>query len=103
MFFSIGRRCLPEAELGEYVVHIIDDPPKNNKNILKSAFSRKSIFKIFRKTAAIFSILKILIFFSDYSIELKISHHMKEKPTEYVYLVKNCIILKNVLAVFMKL
>ena len=28
---------------------------------------------------------------------------MKGKPTEYVYLVKNCIILKNILAVLMKL
>ena len=63
------------------------------------AFSRKSIFKIFRKTAAIFSILKILIFFSNHSTELKIPHHMKVKPTEYVYLVKNCIILENILAV----
>ena len=39
-------------------------------------------------------ILKILIFFFDHSIELKIPHHMKEKSTGYVYLVKNCIILK---------
>ena len=51
MFFSIGRNCLPEAKLGEYVVHIID------KQTL--------------------------------SIELNISHHMKGKPTAYVYLVKN--------------
>ena len=36
-------------------------------------------------------------------MELKKYHHMKEKPTEYVYLVKNCIILENILAVFMKL
>ena len=64
------------------------------------AFLRKSIFKIFRKTAAIFSILKILIFFSGHLIELKIPHHMKGKPTEYVYLLKNCIILENILAVF---
>ena len=92
MFFSIGRHCLREAKLGEYVVHIIDNPPKKKKKkILKLSFSRKSIFKIFGKTAAIFSILKIFIFFSDHSIDLKISHHMKEKPTEYVDLVKNCI------------
>ena len=58
------------------------------KNNLKVAFSRKSIFKIFRNTTAIFSILKILVFFSDHSIELKIPHHMKEKPTKYAYLVK---------------
>ena len=67
------------------------------------ALSRKSIFKIFRKTAAIFSILKILIFFSDHSIELKIPHHMKGRTTEYVYLVQKCIIWENILVVFMKL
>ena len=67
------------------------------------AFSRKYIFKIFRKTAAIFSILKILIFFLEHSIEIKIPHDMKRKPTEYVYLVKNRIILENILAIFMKL
>ena len=95
IFVSIGRNFLPEAKLGEYVVHIIDNPQKK----IWVAFSRKSIFKIFRKTAAIFSILKILIFFSDHSIELKIPHHTKGKRTEYLYLVKNCIIL----AIFMKL
>ena len=100
MFFSIRRNCLAEAKLGEYVVHIIDNSPQKKK-IWKVAFLKKSIFKIFRKTAAIFSIFKILIFFSD-SIELKIPHHMKGKPTECVYLVKNCIILEKILAFFMK-
>ena len=33
----------------------------------------------------------------------KISHHMKGKATEYVYLVKNYVILENILAVFMNL
>ena len=47
------------------------------KKNLKVAFSRKS--------TAIVSILKILIFFSDHSKELKISHHMKEKqPNMYI-------------------
>ena len=101
MFFSIGINCLPEAQLGEYVVHIIDNP--HEKKFWNLAFSRKSIFNIFRKTAAIFSILNILIFFSDHSIELKIPHHMNGKPTEYVCLVKNCIIFENISAVFMKL
>ena len=70
---------------------------------LKAGFFEKIHFQIFRKTAAIFLIMKILIFFSDHSIELKIFQDMKGKPTEHVYLVKNCIILDNILAVFMKL
>ena len=74
----MGRNFLPEAKLRKYVVHIIDNPPKKMKNF-KVALSKKSIFKIFRKTAAILSMLKILIFFSDHSIELKIPHHMKRK------------------------
>ena len=54
MLFSIGRNCLPEAKLGEYVVHMIDNPPK-------IGFSRKSIFKIFRKTAANFENFDIFL------------------------------------------
>ena len=45
---------------------------QKKKKILKVAFSRKCIFKIFRKTAAIFSTSKILMFFSDHWTELKI-------------------------------
>ena len=86
MFVSIARNCLAEAKLGEYVVHIIDNPPKKKWKILKVAFSRKSIFKIFKKTAAIFSIFKILNFFSDHSIELKIPHYMKKKNQPNIYI-----------------
>ena len=100
MFFSIGKNFSTEAKLGEYVVQNIDNPQKKKK--LKAAFSRKSSFKTFRKTATIFSLLKILIFFLDHSTDLKIPYYVKGKLTEYVYLVKNCIISENILAVFMK-
>ena len=28
MFFSMGRNCLLEAKLEEYIVHVIDNPQK---------------------------------------------------------------------------
>ena len=31
--YSIGRNCLPEAKLGEYIVDIIDNPQKKNMYI----------------------------------------------------------------------
>ena len=101
MFFSIGRNCLREAKLEEYVVHIIDDPPKKKK--FKGGLFEKIHFQNFQKNHRHFLNFRILTFFSDHSIELKIPHHIKGKPTEYVYLVKNCIILENISAVFMKL
>ena len=101
MFFSIGRNCLPEAKLRGYAVHIIDNPPKKIKTF-KGGLFEKIHFQNFQKNRGHFLNFEILIFFSDHSIELKISHHIKEKPTEYAYLVKNWYILKNILAVFMK-
>ena len=40
MFFSIGRNCLPEPKLGEYVVHIIDNPQKKNKKARTCSVTR---------------------------------------------------------------
>ena len=42
MFFSIGRSCLLEAKLGEYVVYIIDNPPKKKKKNFKERESANS-------------------------------------------------------------
>ena len=47
MFFSIGRNCLPEAKLREYVVHIIDILP--NKKKFKGGLFEKIHFQNFQK------------------------------------------------------
>ena len=48
VFFLIGRNCLPEAKLGEYIVHIIDNPSKKIKNFKGSLFE-KNHFQNFQK------------------------------------------------------
>ena len=40
MFFSIGRNCLPEAKLGEYLVYIIDNPQEKIKNFKGDLFEK---------------------------------------------------------------
>ena len=48
MIFSIQRNCLPEAKLEEYVVHIIENPPKKIKNF-KGGLFEKIHFQNFQK------------------------------------------------------
>ena len=40
IFFSIGRNCLPEAKLREYVVHMIDNPLKKIKKFKGGLFEK---------------------------------------------------------------
>ena len=86
--FLIGRNCLPEAKLGEYLVHIIDNPPIEIKKF-KGGLFEKIYFPNFQTNRCHFLNFENFDIFLGSLDKAKNSSSQKEKLTGYVYLVKN--------------